>query len=126
MLLMSFLPFLAVIMRGHRTVRAQSENGQSILWPFSQPGPLGKFEENHEENLEEEFEKPYFEENLKLNRRYQINFEKDDNDHNDDNRPPPESPPPNSKSTRQIINKNIVEFRDQLTIRKDNYAYFVT
>ena len=22
-------------------VREQSENGQSIFWPFSQPGPLG-------------------------------------------------------------------------------------
>ena len=43
------------------------------------------------------------------------------------NRPPPELPPPNSKSTRQIlINKNKVECRDQLTTRKDNYAYFVT
>ena len=29
---------------GHRTVREQSENGQSILWPFSQPGPLGTVE----------------------------------------------------------------------------------
>ena len=38
---MSFLPFLAVIMRGHRTVIEQSENGQSILWPFSHTGPLG-------------------------------------------------------------------------------------
>ena len=36
-----FLPFLAIIMRGQKTVREQSENGQSILWPFSQPGPLG-------------------------------------------------------------------------------------
>ena len=41
MLLMSFLPILAVIMRGHRTVIEQSENGQSILWPFSHTGPLG-------------------------------------------------------------------------------------
>ena len=38
---MSFLPTLAVIMRGHRTVIEQSENGQSILWPFSHTGPLG-------------------------------------------------------------------------------------
>ena len=28
-------------MRGQKTVREQSKNGQSILWPFSQPGPLG-------------------------------------------------------------------------------------
>ena len=28
-------------MRGQRTVREQSENGQSIMWPFSQPAPLG-------------------------------------------------------------------------------------
>ena len=42
------------------------------------------------------------------------------------NRPPPEPPPLNSKSTKQIlINKNIVECRDQLTMRKDNYAYFI-
>ena len=38
---MSFLPILAVIMRGHRTVIEQSENGQSILWPFSHTDPLG-------------------------------------------------------------------------------------
>ena len=30
-LLMSFLPILAVIMRGHRTVIEHSEHGQSIL-----------------------------------------------------------------------------------------------
>ena len=36
-----FLSFLAIIMRGERTVREQSENGQSILWPLSQLGPLG-------------------------------------------------------------------------------------
>ena len=35
---MFFLSFLAIIMRGQRTVREQSENGQR---PFSQPGPLG-------------------------------------------------------------------------------------
>ena len=35
-----------------------------------------KFEENHEENLEEKFKEPYFEENLKLKRRYEINSEK--------------------------------------------------
>ena len=84
-------------------------------------------EENFEDNLEDKFEEPYFEENLKLNRRYQISSEKDDDDHNDDNRPPPELPPPNSKSNRQILmNRNIVECRDQLTMRKDKYAYFVT
>ena len=44
-----------------------------------------KFKEQHEENLEEKFKEPYFDENLKLNRRYQINSEKDDNDHNGDN-----------------------------------------
>ena len=38
---MSFLPILAVIMRGHRTVIDPSENGQSILCPFSHTGPLG-------------------------------------------------------------------------------------
>ena len=36
-----FLSFLAIIMRGQITVKEQSENGQSILWPFSQPGLLG-------------------------------------------------------------------------------------
>ena len=78
-----------------------------------------KFEENQEEYLEGKFEEPYFKENLKLNRRFQIN----------------------SKKTIIIIiiiieqkklrekittRKNIVECRDQLTVRKDNYAYFVT
>ena len=78
-----------------------------------------KFEENHEENLEEEFEERHFEENLKLNQLYQINSEKDDNNHNDDNRSPPEPPPTNSKSTRKmLINENIVDCRDQLTMQK--------
>ena len=77
--------------------------------------------------MEEGFEEPYFEKNLKLNRKSQINSEKNYNDHDNYNRPPPELPPPNSKSTRQILmNKNIVQCRDQLTIRKDNYVYFVT
>ena len=45
----------------------------------------------------------------------------------EENRPPLDPPLRNSKSTRQILtNKNIVECRDQLTIRKDNYVYFVT
>ena len=78
--------------------------------------------ENYEENLEHNFE-----DNMKLNRGYQIDSENDDNDHNDDSRPPPVPPPPNSKSNTQILmNKSIVECHDQLTMRKDNYAYFVT
>ena len=36
-----FLPFLVIIIRGQRIVREQSENGQSILWPLSQLGPIG-------------------------------------------------------------------------------------
>ena len=59
-------------------------------------------------------------------RRCQINSEKDDNHHNDDNRPPPGSPPINSQTENIITRKHIVECRDQLTMRKDNYAYFVT
>ena len=41
-------------------------------------------------------------------------------------RPPPE-PPPDQPSTSGLpkTQKNIIEWRDQLTIRKDNYAYFV-
>ena len=31
MLLMSFLPFLAVIMRGHRTVKERSEYSMTVL-----------------------------------------------------------------------------------------------
>ena len=89
-----------------------------------------KFEENQEgkleEEFEEEFEEPFFEKNLKLNRRSQINSEKYYNDHDDYNRPPPEPPPINSQTDKIITRKNIVEYRDQLTMRKDNYAYFVT
>ena len=54
-----------------------------------------KFQENQEGKLEEEFEEPYFKENLKLNRRSQINCEKIDNDHDNYNCPPPEPPPIN-------------------------------
>ena len=77
-------------------------------------------------NCEEELEEPYFNENLKLNRRSQINSGKNDNDHDDYNRPPPEPPPINSQTEKIITKKNSVAYRDQLTMRKDNYAYFVT
>ena len=39
---------------------------------------------------------------------------------------PPEPPPINSQTEKIITRKDIVECRDQLTTRKDNYAYFVT
>ena len=74
--------------------------------------------------MEEKFEEPYFKENLKRNWRSQINSWKNDNDH-DYNRPPPD-PPINSQTEKIITRKNIVEYCDQLTMRKDNYAYFVT
>ena len=63
---------------------------------------------------------------MKLNQRSQINSEKNYNDHDDYNRPPPESPPINSRTEKITTRKNIVECRDQLTMRKDNYAYFFT
>ena len=76
--------------------------------------------------MEEEFEEPYFKENLKLNRRSQINSEKNDNNHDDYNRPRPELPHINSQTENVVTRKNIVGCRDQLTMRKDNYTYFVT
>ena len=55
------------------------------------------------------------------------NLENDNNSEFEENRPPPEPPSTKSKSTRQMLmNKNIVECRDQLRMRKDNYVYFVT
>ena len=83
-------------------------------------------EENQEENLEENFEEPYFKENQKRNRKSQINSRKNDDDHDNYNRPPPDSPPTNSQTEKIITKKNSVECRNQLTMRKDNYAYFVT
>ena len=74
----------------------------------------------------EEFEELYFEKNLKLNRRPQTYSGKNDNDHDDCNRPPPEPPPINTQTEKMITRKNLVECRDQLIMRKDNYAYFVT
>ena len=85
-----------------------------------------KFDENQEENLEEKFDEPYFNVNLKLNRRSRMNSEKNENDHDDYNRPPPEPPPINSQTEKIITRKYIVQCHDQLTMRKDNYAYFVT
>ena len=67
--------------------------------------------------MEAKIEEPYFNKNLKLNQRYQINSEKDDDDHNDDNI--------NFQTEKIIIRKIIVECCDQLIMRKDNYAYFV-
>ena len=79
------------------------------------------------QNIEDIFN----ERNSKINKNRQIetreNLENDNNSEFEENRPPPEPPPTKSKSTRQIwMNKNIVECRDQLTMRKDNYVYFVT
>ena len=79
------------------------------------------------ENIEDTFN----ERNSEINKKRQIdpreNLENDNNSEFEENRPPPEPPPPNSKSTRQILtNKNIFECCDQLTMRKDNYVYFVT
>ena len=70
-------------------------------------------------------EDTFNERNSEINKKRQIenreNLENDNNSEFEENRPPPEPPPPNSKSTRQIsINNNIVECRDQLTMRKDN------
>ena len=54
-------------------------------------------------------------------------FENYNNSEYEENRLPSKPPPPNSKSTREILtNKNTVECRDQLTMRKDNYVHFVT
>ena len=75
------------------------------------------FDDKFEENFEEKFEEPYFKENLELNQRFLINSEKDDNDHNDDNRPPPETPPMNPQTEKNVMNKNIVECRNQLRVR---------
>ena len=79
------------------------------------------------ENIEDTFN----ERNSEINKNRQIktreNLENDNNLEFEENRQPPEPPPLNSKSTRQILmNKNIVECRDQLTMRIDNYVYFVT
>ena len=79
------------------------------------------------ENIEDTFN----ERNSEINKKRQLetreNLENYNNSEFEENRPPPEPSPPNSESTRQILtNKNIVECRDQLTMPKDNYVYFVT
>ena len=70
------------------------------------------------------------EQNSKINKKQQIkireNVENYNNSESEENRPPPEPPLTNSKFTRQILlNKNVVECGDQLTMRQDNYVYFV-
>ena len=47
-----------------------------------------EFDKNHENNLEKKYEEPHFNENLKLNHRYQIDSIIEDN-----NRPPPPGTP---------------------------------
>ena len=66
-----------------------------------------------------------------MNRKQQIKTKENFGNCNDsefeENCPPSEPTPPNSNSTRQtLMNKNIVQCRNQLTMRKDNYVYFVT
>ena len=56
-----------------------------------------------------------------------MNSEKNVNDNDDYNRLPPEAPPINSQTEKIIMRENLVELLIiQLTMRKDNYAYFVT
>ena len=78
-------------------------------------------------NFEVTFNEQYSEINKKQQIKNRENVENYNNSEFEENRPSPEPPSPNYKSTRQILmNKNIVECRDQLTMRKDNYVYFVT
>ena len=63
---------------------------------------------------------------MELNGRSQINSGINNNVHDNYNRPPPEPTSINSQTEKLITRKNIVECRDQLTMRKDNYAYFVS
>ena len=79
----------------------------------------------------ENFEDTLNEQNVEISKKPQMktseNAENYNNSESEENRLPPEPPPPNSKSIRQIlINKNIVECRDQLTMRNYNYVWFVT
>ena len=55
------------------------------------------------------------------------NSKNSDNGNFTKEKPPPE-PPPDQPSTSELFmtQKNIIECRDQLTMRKDNHAYFVT
>ena len=84
-------------------------------------------ENSENKNIEDTFNEQSSEINKKQQIKTMENLENDNNSEFEENRPPPVPPPPNSKSTRQILtNKNIVECRDQLTMRKHNYVYFVT
>ena len=79
------------------------------------------------ENVEDTFNEQSSEINKKQQIKTRENVKNYNNSESEEIRPPPESPLPNSKSTRKILtNKNIVECCDQLTMRKDNYVYFVT
>ena len=74
------------------------------------------------ENIEDTFNERNSEININRQIETRENLENDNTSEFEENRPPPEPPPLNSKSTRQILmNKNIVECRDQLTMRK--YLY---
>ena len=94
------------------------------------------FENSENTCIEEIFENEivndtFNEQRSEINQKQQIktreNVENYNNSESEEFRPPPEPPPPNSKSTGQILpNKNIVECRDQLTMRNNNYVYFVT
>ena len=79
------------------------------------------------QNIEDTFNEHDSEINKKLQIKTRENVKNYNNSESEEIRPPPEPPSSNSKSTRKILmNKNIVECHDQLTMRKDNYVYFVT
>ena len=84
--------------------------------------------EDEKEEIQENFQNVENEKNKE--RPDLLEMENSKNSDEDDftkERPPPE-PPPDQPSTSGLFKtqKNIMECRDQLTMRKDNYAYFVS
>ena len=84
-------------------------------------------DENEEETQENLLNIKHRDKNKQLNTLQIDNSENSVEDDFTEERRPPE-PPPDQPSTSGLFKtqKNIIEYRDQLTMRKHNYVYFVT
>ena len=71
--------------------------------------------------------KKHFKVNKDEELKEKVESSENSDEYNFKERPPPE-PPPDLPSTSGLSKpqKNVIECRDQLTMRKDNYAYFIT
>ena len=138
----------------HKFMESEDESDSDLDYDVEQKPEENKRKKHFTENKDEELkEESYYESNSDLSsedekeEKTQENFQNEENKSGNEqlnkleiknsenseeydfreDRPPPE-PPPDLPSTSGLSNpqKNVIDCRDQLTIKKVNYAYFIT